>query len=354
MPRFAFALPYAPARVDAWDEVIAELTTERVSDHRRWLLDRGIFRERLWVQRGADAPPVALVLWDCDDVATAIRSCAHEDRSAHERWMIEVLSTQSDGDGGEAFALPRPEVVSGTTTQATAAANAHVMFGLAVPDEGVDALRTLVERIEVGDLARPHAEFLARVGISEEWLWLQPPHAGLGWMLLGYWIGDDLHEVWGHLAVGEDTYARVVRQALLGLLLDLDPGDVARWDLDQVAVLHVRRSDSSPTPLSGQTQRLRAAVVDGRWGPLERVLAEEVEVTAAGTTHRLDAAAACARLAEHVGVRAAGEALTSTTAILLPLTGTADPPAQAAGALLAAVVDRRITSVQVIARWPPP
>jgi hypothetical protein len=279
LPRFAFALPCRPERQDAWHAAAEELMAAQASAHRQFLLDRGIFRERIWSQAGPGTPPLTLVLWDCADVDLATRLDSTSPTS-HERWLFDAVVADFHGQSAHDYALPEPEVLSGTTTASTASAGSQTLFALPLPDGAEAAVRELMDRIEQGDLAAAHAEFLTAASIREEWIWLQEARDGTPALLLVHWIGDDLDHAWERLTdVGDDAYARVVREALFTLVIGLPPATVAAWDVEQIVAMHVRRTDSDEgTSTRRVAARLANTLEKRRWEVLARTCAGTVVV----------------------------------------------------------------------------
>lgn len=280
MPRFAFAVPFLPAEAERARLAAGEISAARAGAHRGYLLDRRIYKERWWMQTGRGSPPLSLTLWDCDDIA-AIRSPTPRG-TPHERWIAEEILAGIHGVDPTGFTVPIPELLSGTTTRATAAAETQTMFALPIPTEGMDAVRTLIGRVEHGDLAEEHRRFLTDTSVREEWIWLQPPTDRAPALLLVHWIGDDLDDAWQRLTfVGTDPYARVLHQALFTRLVGIPPDDVARWNIEQLAVMHVRRSDGEDRSRRRLGQRFFRLVLGGRWDALGDTLHDEVTLTTA-------------------------------------------------------------------------
>lgn len=350
MPRFAYAMPIAPGRAAEWRLDASELLGVGAKDHRAFLLDRGIYRERVWTQMGRGTPDLTLVLWDCDDVDVATRLPGPL-ATEHERWLFHTVIGGYHGQDPESFTFPEPEVLSGTTTMATAAAGTQTMFALPLPEAGVGAVRQLIDRIEQGDLAEAHSAFLTGASIREEWIWLQQARADTPALLLIHWIGDDLTVAWERLTqVREDPYARVLRDALFTLLVGLAPGVVAGWEIEQLLAMHVRRSDSAVPPATRLAERIGSALTRQRWDVLERVCRPEV------TVHDPEARQVpAAQALRHVRDAMAGlpgalcDTLVSDRQILCVLAPGSQQPGTA---LLFGVEDGMVSSVQVVAGWP--
>ena len=301
MPRFAFAVPFLPHKQDEWRATAGEIPVRRATEHRQHLLERGIFKERWWMQTGAGTPPLSLVLWDCDDLdRVGLSRIGTGNR--HDDWMAEQVVGQIHGLDPEGSALPEVHLLSGTTTMATATAGSQTMFALPIPTEGIDAVRSLVERIEHGDLSRAHGQFLADASIREEWIWLQEPTSNCPALLLIHWIGDDLDDAWQRLTyVRDDPYARVLHEALFTRLIGIGPEQVAHWRIEQLLVMHVRRSDSFTPSHRRIGQKLVGAVRTGGWPIVQRLLADDVVLLEGDGTR-------------HVGPPAVVEALRRTMA----------------------------------------
>lgn len=284
MPRFAYALPCDPERAPAWRAAAQRLMGHGAKAHRSFLLDRSIFRERMWAQAGTGTPPLTLVLWDCDDVDVATRLPARGGGSGggggdHERWLFDTVIGDFHRQDPATFAFPEPEVLSGTTTMATAAAGTQTMFALPIPPEGIPAVRQLIDRAEHGDLADAHRNFLTDTSVREEWIWLQQAREDTPALLLVHWIGDDLATTWDRLThVGEDPYARVLRDALFTLVVGLAPDVVSGWDVEQVLAMHVRRSDSGDDRARHLAPRIGVALARRRWDVLQRACLPKVQV----------------------------------------------------------------------------
>lgn len=349
MPRFAYALPCEPSLVPEWRAAAQHLMGQGAKDHRALLLDRGIFRERVWTQTGEGTPTVSLFLWDCDDVDVATKPPT-PDSSEHERWLFDTAIGTFHGQDVATFCFPEPEVLSGTTTMATAAAGTQTMFALPVPPAGTTAVRKLIERVEQGDLTESHSAFLTDASIREEWIWLQQARADLPAMLLIHWIGDDLAGAWDRLThTGDDAYARVLRDALFTLVVGLAPDVVAGWDIDQVLAMHVRRSDSGEPHTRYLAARVASGVTRRRWDVLERLCTPRVSLAdrqVATPRQAVDVLAA----AIPDGVPTVLDTLVSDRQILVIVEGaTADGDV----GLLLGVRDGLIASVRVVPDWPP-
>ncbi|HUG85510.1 MAG TPA: hypothetical protein VMM13_13150 [Euzebya sp.] len=350
MPRFAYAMPIAPQRAAEWRLDASKLLGVGAKDHRAFLLDRGIYRERVWTQTGNGTPDLTLVLWDCDDVDVATRQPGPL-ATDHERWLFETVIGGYHGQDAENFTFPEPEVLSGTTTMATAAAGTQTMFALPVPEAGVGAVRQLIDRIEQGDLAVAHSAFLTGASIREEWIWLQQARPDTPALLLIHWIGDDLTVAWERLTqVREDPYARVVRDALFTLLVGVPPGVVSGWEVEQLLAMHVRRSDSSVPPATRLAERIGWALTRKRWDALERLCLPQI------TAHDLDerqvaAGQALRRVVDAVAdlPGTLSDTLVSDQQILCVLDGGVGCLGKA---LLFGVQDGMVASVRVVSGWP--
>ena len=282
MPRFAFAIPFLPAEAERAREAAAQISAARAGEHRSYLLDRRIYKERWWLQTGRGSPPLSLTLWDCDDI-TAVTAPSERGGTSHERWVAEEILVATHGVDPHTFTLPIPELLSGTTIRATAASETQTMFALPIPEEGLDAVRTLITRVEQGDLADAHQQFLADASVHEEWIWLQPPTERAPALLLVHWIGDDLDDAWQRLTfVGTDPYARVLHQALFTRLVGIPPDDVARWHIEQLSVMHVRRSDGEDRSRRRLGQRFFRSLLGGNVDSLARTLDSRVSLHANG------------------------------------------------------------------------
>ncbi|WP_370325916.1 hypothetical protein [Euzebya sp.] len=356
MPRFAFALPLVADQRSAWHEAATALPQTGARAHRAFLLERGIFRERVWTQTGAGTPPLTLALWDCDDVDAATAVCDGRRPSTHERWLVDTVLRTFHGQPADGFAFPEPEVLSGTTTRATASAGAQTMFALPVPDEGIGAVRELLEQIEFGDLAGPHTKFLNDASIREEWIWLQARRHDLPAMLLVHWIGDDLAGAWDRVIADlEDPYATVLRRALFTMVVGIEPAVVAGWDVEQVLAMHVRRSDSVRPSSQPVAARLSSAIARRRWDVLQRGFAEQVAVDEPAGDHltiTLDAADAAAHVSRVIDLRPAevSDVLLSDQQVLVALT---DEAGGSFGVLFGLSGDR-VSAVRVLRDWPGP
>lgn len=262
MPRTAFALPCAPDQVTAWKRAAERLLEVDARAHRRFLGDRGIFRERIWLQQPSSGMPLTLVLWDCDDLDRA-RRAPTQPATAHERWWCETVLGAFHGERG--CTVPQTRLLAGTTTMATAVAGAHTLLALPIPPGRVQQVRSLIAGFESTD----HERFLTSCSVREEWVWVQPATGALPDLLLLHWIGDDLDLVWARLAdPGEDPGARVVAEQLLGDLLAIDPATAACYEVQQLVAMHIRRSDTAPT--SGWLgSRISGALTRRRWSALE-------------------------------------------------------------------------------------
>lgn len=304
MPRFAFALPFLPHMETTWRSMAAEIPVRRSSEHRAHLLDRGIFKERWWMQTGAGSPPLTLTLWDCDDLGKAVLPTG-EGLTTHERWIATEILEGVHGVNTTPYVLPECELLSGTTTQATATAGTQTMFALPVPPEGMAAVRALIARIEHGDLVEAHRRFLADASIREEWIWLQAPQRGCPPLLLVHWIGDDLDDAWQRLTyVGSDPYARVLHEALFTRLIGISPEKVAGWQIEQLLAMHVRRSDAHSQSRRRLGTRLFGALTNGEWAVVRRLLSPDVTLVAADGTRqngRDEVLAALTSLADRTG-----------------------------------------------------
>jgi|GEM_PF-6001653 len=287
MPRFAFAVPFLPHKQDEWRATAGEIPVRRATEHRQHLLERGIFKERWWMQTGAGTPPLSLVLWDCDDLdRVGLSRIGTGNR--HDDWMAEQVVGQIHGLDPVGAALPHVHLLSGTTTMATATAGSQTMFALPIPAEGIDAVRSLVERIEHGDLSRAHGQFLADASIREEWIWLQEPTSNCPALLLIHWIGDDLDDAWQRLTyVRDDPYARVLHEALFTRLIGIGPEQVAHWRIEQLLVMHVRRSDSFAPSHRRVGQKFVGAARTGGWPAVQRLMGDNVVLLAEDGTRYL-------------------------------------------------------------------
>lgn len=289
MPRTAFALPCAPDQVAAWRRAAAHLLEVDARAHRRFLGDRGIFRERIWLQQPTTGMPLTLVLWDCDDVDRARRAPA-QPMTAHERWWCETVLGTFHGDRD--CTVPQTRLLAGTTTMATAVAGAHTLLALPIPPGRITQVRALIAGFESSD----HERFLTSCSVREEWIWVQPAAGALPDLLLLHLIGDDLDQLWTRLAdPGEDPGARVVAEGLMRDLLAIDPTRVAADEVQQLIAMHIRRSDTSPT--SGWLgSRIGGALTRRRWAALEEAFHPVVRLHDRPT----DAADAVAHLREVV------------------------------------------------------
>lgn len=282
MPRFAFALPLPRESQDAWRRGADELLTSRANDHRRYLLRRGVYRERVWLQWGRDCPDVTMVLMDCDDVdrATKIPTGQHPD--AHARWLRETFVGELHGLPDDAFAFPRPEVLNGRTLRATAASNAQTMFAIPVPDGRLEALRDMMRRVDGGDLEEDHERMLTVAGVHEEWAWLQPAGLGLPPLLLLHWIGDDLVLSWQRAMAAETNTYRAALLEVMSLRSRPREATELDWNLDQVVAMHVRRSDTGRAGAQLLATRLGSALSRRRWDVLADVLSPTATVRGGG------------------------------------------------------------------------
>ncbi len=286
MPKFAFALPLRPGSQEDWRHAAHELLTERAKDHRASLLDRGIFRERVWLQHGHDCPLATMVLWDCDDVTRATTMGPTGNSDAHARWLTRTFLAGFHGQDPAGFALPRPEVLSGRTVRPTGASNAQTMFAIPVPDGGLPALRGLMARAEGGDLDEAHRRLLLDSGVHEEWTWVQPASPGLPQLLLLYWIGEDLVLAWKRMMTAEDN---PYLQAFLTILSNRRPEERAvelDWQVEQVMAMHVRRSDGGDERVRRLATRLGSALSRGRWDLVADALSPDATVLGAPTQAR--------------------------------------------------------------------
>lgn len=352
MPRFAYALPCDPQRAPEWRATAQRLLGQGAKAHRSFLLDRGIFRERVWAQTGTGTPPLTMFLWDCDDVDAATRRPTRAGGD-HERWLFDTVIGDFHGQDVATFAFPEPEVLSGTTTMATAAAGTQTMFALPVPAEGIAAVRQLIGRIEQGDLAGVHSAFLTDASIHEEWIWLQEARVDLPALLLMHWIGDDLSGAWDRLThVGEDPYARVLRDALFTVVVGLAPGIVAGWDIDQLLAMHVRRTDSEEPSARHLASRIVGWLARRRWDLLERVCLPEVAVHGSGSGFQIVGAHELVRLIAQTlpdGPPTVTDTLVSDQQVLCIIE---EVDSGSATGLLFEVRAGLVTSLRVLPDWP--
>lgn len=352
MPRFAFALPIAPHKWGEWIEAATDIPLHQSREHRHFLLNHGIYREKIWVQRGEGTPDTTLVLWDLDDVDKAF---AHQFDDDHERWLRSHVLGDIHGLDPERFDVPRPEVLSGTTIQATATSETQTLFALPIPEGGEAAVRAVLERVEQGDLTEPHRDFLAQAEIHEEWIWLQPPTLGLPALLMIHWIGDDPSRAMASLTSSEGDYARVMRDVLFRRLVGLPPTTVAAWTADLVLSMHVRRSDLGGPDLRRSATRAMELLTSGRARKLASYLSPDVCTVREDGVEVLGPTAAIEAILEAMAERSQTRPMTVHDVLVgeSRVLGLLGPPEPSAGVPVLAVMlryeGREIVTVQLSA-----
>ncbi len=324
------------------------------------MLGRGILRERMWAQTSCDLPDLTLVMWDCDDLDVATRPPAKTARSAHEDWLFYTVLGTYHGQSLPTFRFPQTEVVSGTTTQATAIADTQTMFALPVPPEKLSTVRQLLDRLDSGDLMRSHAEFLELADVREEWVWLQHARDDLPDMLLIHWTGDDLPGAMERMTGTESPLADMARAFSEGLGMRIERA--AQRTSEPLFAMHVRRSDSFELGVKQTASRVLMAARRGRWDALESLLDAQVTVkdgrsgggrAPVRTMTRGEAASLLASVvAGHGPELRSTDVLAGEDALVLSI-GT-DGAGTPGLAIVMGVADRTIHSVAVVPDWPGP
>lgn len=274
MPRTAFALPLRPDRIGAWEDVARELGSDRARDHRGVLLERGIFREQVWVQTGFGSRPWSIVVWDCDD--PGLRAIRCDAPTSHERWLLERFFGDLHGLTGEACDIGAADLIGGTTSIGGAAA-ATTTLALELRPGAEDELLGWARRIDSGDLREDHRQHLASSGVHEEWLWLQRPLDGITTcsVALLHWLCTDPSHPLRALARARTSYAAKLA-ALLHRLTGRTVTELAGFSTPLVSSMHVRRSDAKGQPRERLARRLATAVVAGDLPTAETLVAADV------------------------------------------------------------------------------
>lgn len=126
---YAFAAPIMPGQLAAWEDFCTQITTgSMAAAHRELLAESHVHRERVFLQAPPpempDAPPLAIVCWDCDDAHLALEILARGD-TEHARYMRDVVVTQMHGMDLSAGLPPLNELLGVTHVRRTDGMHPH-------------------------------------------------------------------------------------------------------------------------------------------------------------------------------------------------------------------------------------
>ena len=85
----------------------------------------------------------------------------------------------------------------------------------------------------------------------------------------------------------DDPYARVLHEALFTRLIGIGPEQVAHWRIEQLLVMHVRRSDSFAPSHRRVGQKFVGAARTGGWPAVQRLMGDNVVLLAEDGTRYL-------------------------------------------------------------------
>ena len=295
MPRTAFALTVPDDRVACWRTHAAAALGPGAGVHRQRLLERGIVREQIWLQRLPSGESLAVVVWDCDNVQQAL-GLGRQGGPAQDDLATDDLL------GATLRPWPPPAVrVLGGSTAIAGPAPAALTFAVPLPP-GAGPQFAAAWHDEGRHPA--HERFLRATGVREEWLWLQDAHPappfgpeqgaprpaagspagdpsrapGEHGTVIVHWLCDAPLGALLHLQGGHDAATQLLADVLASAGID-----GSRPPAEMVIATHVRRTDRQGTAVG---VALRSALAGVDVGALTGLLAEGCELVIVGAEGR--------------------------------------------------------------------
>ncbi len=285
MVEYAFAHPVARDKIEDFRKLAAELEGERHDEHRRFLLEQGVHRERVFLQRMPEGPALSLLHWDCDDPAQTLRWA--ELLSPHAQFIRDRIIKEIAGVPEEVIAAGGGMSVNEQIMDAAGVpgqALTTYAFALPIVPGKEDAAIAIGREATTGAGRTDFATFLLEAGIHRERAWIQRAPDGSPGPSLVIVVRDcdDPQTTIERGLRGTSGWARRLQDEILPDIHGVDFSDRVPRPNELVSMTHVRRSDAAQDPVKALLLRGYEAFGRGDFDALAQVMAPDVSWTTVG------------------------------------------------------------------------
>ena len=284
MVEYAFAHPVLRDKIEDYRKLATEMEGERHDDHRQYLLEQGIHRERVFLQRMPQGPALALLHWDCDSPARAMRW--EDEPSPHGQFIRDRIIRDVAGVPDQAMtgSMPVNEQVLDVQGLPGVGLTSYV-FALPIREGREEDAIESARAVSAGGTAHEDfVDFLRECGITRERVWIQPAMPGTPGPSLAIVVRDcDDPQATIQVSLrSSSAYARRLQDEILPEIHGVDFSDRLPRPNELVALTHVRRSDAEQDPVKALLLRGYEAFGTGDFDTLSQLMAADVRWTQVG------------------------------------------------------------------------